>query len=179
MVSVMENLAEFNQVKFCTYRLAMKLRAIQKTACCRFIRHSYMKIFIFVNLVDLIELSELKKALAKFSNRSYTETIQTDEMTMSLLPLFEDIHHSYPDLLPRDSVILAVDLTMNLIFNIYDPIRDAVSRILSFEVALVVFCKAPLEEKYKCKVFYIFRHPLNQMKMPIQLFRSLSTRIRQ
>uniref|UniRef100_A0A914XTH2 WW domain-containing protein n=1 Tax=Panagrolaimus superbus TaxID=310955 RepID=A0A914XTH2_9BILA len=140
MVSVMENLAEFNQVKFCAYRLAMKLRAIQKTAC-----------------LDLIELSELKKALAKFSSKSYTETIQTDEMTMCLLPLFEDIHILHPDLLPRDSVILAVDLTMNLIFNIYDPsdfsCRDAVSRILSFEVTLVIFCKAPLEEKYK----YLFQ----------------------
>ncbi|KAE9548572.1 hypothetical protein FO519_008209 [Halicephalobus sp. NKZ332] len=120
-VTVMENLATFNQVKFCAYRLAMKLRAIQKTAC-----------------LDLVELKELKKSLSKFSNRPYTDTIRTDEMTMCLLPLFEEINVKHPDLLPVDSVILAVDLTMNLIFNIYDPCRDAVTRILSFEVALVV-----------------------------------------
>uniref|UniRef100_A0A7E4VK08 Dystrophin n=1 Tax=Panagrellus redivivus TaxID=6233 RepID=A0A7E4VK08_PANRE len=136
MVSVMENLAEFNQVKFCAYRLAMKLRAIQKTAC-----------------LDLIELSALKTALLKFANRTLSDTIQTDEMTMCLLPLFEDIHARHPELLQSDAVILAVDLTMNLILNIYDPCRDAVTRILSFEVAMVVFCKAELEDKYK----YLFQ----------------------
>ena len=132
----MENLAAFNQVKFCAYRLAMKLRAIQKTAC-----------------LDLVELKDLKKSLNKFSNRPYTDVIRTDEMTMCLLPLFEDIHSRHPDLLPVDTVVLAVDLTMNLIFNIYDPCRDALTRILSFEVALVVLCKAELDEKYKCKFF--------------------------
>lgn len=36
MVKVIGELSNFNQIKFCAYRTAMKLRALQKRLCCKF-----------------------------------------------------------------------------------------------------------------------------------------------
>lgn len=68
-------------------------------------------------------------------------------MIACLVPVFEMAHERFPHLIK--SVPLAVDLASNFILNVYDPCRDAVTRVLSFKVALVVLCQAPLEDKYK------------------------------
>ncbi|TKR92162.1 hypothetical protein L596_006870 [Steinernema carpocapsae] len=133
MVEILQQLAHFNQVKFCAYRTGMKLRALQKRLC--------------LDLVDLRELEECFKQTEKCGE----EQITTEDMVACLVPLFESVHARHPKLL--QSVALAVDLAINLLLNIYDPCRDAIMRCLSFKVALVVLSSASLEDKYK----YLFQ----------------------
>ncbi|KAK0429407.1 hypothetical protein QR680_011365 [Steinernema hermaphroditum] len=133
MVEILQQLAHFNQVKFCAYRTGMKLRALQKRLC--------------LDLVDLRDLEECFKQTAKCPE----EQITAEDMVACLVPLFEAVHVKHPKLL--QSVALAVDLAINLLLNIYDPCRDSIMRCLSFKVALVVLSSANLEDKYK----YLFQ----------------------
>ena len=130
MVDILEGLCSFNQVKFSAYRTAMKLRALQKRLC--------------LDLIDLAHLNvQYEKQLANYTDE---QRIQVEDVIQCLLPLFEKAHEERPALVPN--VSLAVDLTLNLLLNIYDPCRDAKMRVLSFKVALVVLCHATLESKY-------------------------------
>ncbi|CAJ0960470.1 unnamed protein product, partial [Mesorhabditis belari] len=129
-VEMAKELNSFNRVKFIAYRCAMKLRALQKRLC-----------------LDLISLPMLEKAFARLDGLSNEECPQLDEMVSSLLPLFESLHQLHPTLVK--SVALAVDLCINFLLNLYDSSRDGILRVLSFKVALIVFCNAPLEEKYR------------------------------
>lgn len=130
MISILENLCAFNQVKFSAYRTAMKLRALQKHM-----------------LLDLIGLSEVDQTLQRFHNFQLDERIRIEDAVMALVPLFEGVHERHPTLLTN--VPLAVDLTLNLLLNIYDPCRDGKMRVVSFAIALTVLCNATLESKYK------------------------------
>ncbi|CAK5089037.1 unnamed protein product [Meloidogyne enterolobii] len=130
MVDILESLCSFNQVKFSAYRTAMKLRALQKRLC-----------------LDLIDLADLNMQYTKhLSNYADEKRIQVEDVIQCLLPLFEKAHEERPALVPN--VSLAVDLTLNLLLNIFDPCRDAKMRVLSFKIALVVLCHATLEAKY-------------------------------
>ncbi|KAL7074907.1 hypothetical protein ACQ4LE_005861, partial [Meloidogyne hapla] len=130
MVDILEGLCSFNQVKFSAYRTAMKLRALQKRLC-----------------LDLIDLSDLNMQYTKhLSNYADERRIQVEDVIQCLLPLFEKAHEERPALVPN--VSLSVDLTLNLLLNIFDPCRDAKMRVLSFKIALVVLCHATLEAKY-------------------------------
>ncbi|PAV67347.1 hypothetical protein WR25_12082 isoform D [Diploscapter pachys] len=129
-VEMCKELSQFNRVKFIAYRTAMKLRALQKRLC-----------------LDLTTLDMLDKAFHRLAGLSAEESPTLEDMVSCLLPLFEQIHHKHPQLVR--SVALAVDLCINFILNLFDPTRDGVLRLLSFKIALVVFCNSELEEKYK------------------------------
>uniref|UniRef100_A0A914HK11 Dystrophin n=1 Tax=Globodera rostochiensis TaxID=31243 RepID=A0A914HK11_GLORO len=130
MVDILEQLCSFNQVKFSAYRTAMKLRALQKRLC--------------LDLIDLADLNvQYEKQLCNYTDE---QRIQVEDVIQCLLPLFEKAQEERPALL--SNVSLAVDLTLNLLLNIYDPCRDGKMRVLSFKVALVVLCHANLESKY-------------------------------
>ncbi|KAI3422321.1 hypothetical protein GPALN_012844 [Globodera pallida] len=130
MVDILEQLCSFNQVKFSAYRTAMKLRALQKRLC--------------LDLIDLADLNvQYEKQLCNYTDE---QRIQVEDVIQCLLPLFEKAQAERPALL--SNVSLAVDLTLNLLLNIYDPCRDGKMRVLSFKVALVVLCHANLESKY-------------------------------
>uniref|UniRef100_A0A183C715 Calponin-homology (CH) domain-containing protein n=1 Tax=Globodera pallida TaxID=36090 RepID=A0A183C715_GLOPA len=130
MVDILEQLCSFNQVKFSAYRTAMKLRALQKRLC--------------LDLIDLADLNvQYEKQLCNYTDE---QRIQVEDVIQCLLPLFEKAQQERPALL--SNVSLAVDLTLNLLLNIYDPCRDGKMRVLSFKVALVVLCHANLESKY-------------------------------
>ncbi|CAJ0577753.1 unnamed protein product, partial [Mesorhabditis spiculigera] len=129
-VEMAKELNSFNRVKFIAYRCAMKLRALQKRLC-----------------LDLVSMQMLEKAFARLEGLSNEECPQLEGMVCSLLPLFETLHQQHPGLVK--SVALAVDLCINFLLNLFDPSRDGLLRVLSFKVALIVFCNAPLEDKYR------------------------------
>lgn len=108
----------------------MKLRALQKHL-----------------LLDLISLSSVDETLKRFRGFKLDERISIEDVVSALVPLFEEVHEHYPNLVRN--VPMAVDLILNLMLNIFDPCRDGKMRILSFSIALVVLCNSSLESKYK------------------------------
>lgn len=118
------------QVKFSAYRTAMKLRALQKHL-----------------LFDLVSLASVDDTLRRFHGFKLDDRISIEDTVSALVPLFEEVHEHYPNLVRN--VPMAVDLALNLMLNIYDPCRDGKMRIISFAVALVTLCNATLESKYK------------------------------
>jgi len=70
--------------------------------------------------VDLIDLADLNMQYTKhLSNYADEKRIQVEDVIQCLLPLFEKAHEERPALVPN--VSLAVDLTLNLLLNIFDP----------------------------------------------------------
>lgn len=70
-----------------------------------------------MDLIDLADLNvQYKKQLANCTDE---QRIQVEDVVLCLLPLFEKVHEERPALL--SNVSLAVDLTLNLLLNIYDP----------------------------------------------------------
>ncbi|CAI4222409.1 unnamed protein product [Auanema sp. JU1783] len=132
-VEMAKELTQFNRVKFIAYRTAMKLRALQKRLC-----------------MDLVDIGMLEKVFPRLGGLSNEESPALEGMVCTLLPLFEEVHSKHPNQLR--SVSLAVDLCINFLLNLFDPSRDGILRVLSFKIALIVFCNTPLEEKYR----YIF-----------------------
>ncbi|CEF68324.1 Discontinuous actin hexagon [Strongyloides ratti] len=130
MVDVMEQVQTFNQVKFSAYRTAMKLRALQKRLC-----------------LDLIDMKQLDKAFAKITSTDIGEACGVELMVTSLVLIFEELAKIHPEKIRN--VPMAVDLTINLMLNIFDGCRDGFMRLISFKIILIVFCKASLEDKYK------------------------------
>uniref|UniRef100_A0A0N5BAQ1 Dystrophin n=1 Tax=Strongyloides papillosus TaxID=174720 RepID=A0A0N5BAQ1_STREA len=130
MVDIMEQVQTFNQVKFSAYRTAMKLRALQKRLC-----------------LDLIDMKQLDKAFEKIASTDIGEACGVELMVTSLVLIFEELAKEYPDKIRN--VPMAVDLTINLMLNIFDGCRDGFMRLISFKITLIIFCKASLEDKYK------------------------------
>uniref|UniRef100_A0A913HW11 Calponin-homology (CH) domain-containing protein n=1 Tax=Strongyloides stercoralis TaxID=6248 RepID=A0A913HW11_STRER len=130
MVDIMEQVQTFNQVKFSAYRTAMKLRALQKRLC-----------------LDLIDMKQLDKAFAKITSTDIGEACGVEQMVTSLVIIFEELAKTHPEKIRN--VPMAVDLTINLMLNIFDGCRDGFMRLISFKIILIVFCKASLEDKYK------------------------------
>uniref|UniRef100_A0A0N4ZFM9 Dystrophin n=1 Tax=Parastrongyloides trichosuri TaxID=131310 RepID=A0A0N4ZFM9_PARTI len=130
MVDIMEQVQTFNQVKFSAYRTAMKLRALQKRLC-----------------LDLIDMKQLDKVFEKITSTDIGEPCGVELMVTTLVPIFEELAKEHPDKITN--VPMAVDLTINLMLNIFDSCRDGFMRLISFKVTLIVFCKASLEDKYK------------------------------
>uniref|UniRef100_A0A915HH18 EF-hand domain-containing protein n=1 Tax=Romanomermis culicivorax TaxID=13658 RepID=A0A915HH18_ROMCU len=79
------------------------------------------------------------------------------DIVMALLPMYETIQQNHKDLLK--SLPLAIDLCLNWLLNIFDPVRNGILRVLSFKVVLTLMCHATLEDKYKCKqLFCLYVH---------------------
>uniref|UniRef100_A0A914XNP1 WW domain-containing protein n=1 Tax=Plectus sambesii TaxID=2011161 RepID=A0A914XNP1_9BILA len=136
MSDILLQLCNFNEVKFSAYRTGMKLRALQKRLC-----------------LDLVRLEDLDAAFEKqkLKEAANDRPIDVSDMVMTLLPVFETAQAAYPELIR--SLPLAIDLCINFLLNIYDPLRNGNVRVLSFKVPLVVMCRAQLEDKYK----YLFQ----------------------
>ena len=76
-----------------------------------------ISIFPPVDLIDLPDLNvQYEKHLANYTD---DKRIQVEDVIQCLLPLFEKAQLERPALVPN--VSLAVDLTLNLLLNIYDP----------------------------------------------------------
>ncbi|EGT31852.1 hypothetical protein CAEBREN_07673 [Caenorhabditis brenneri] len=133
-VEIVKELSQFNRVKFLAYRTAMKLRALQKRLC-----------------LDLVDLPLLEKAFVRLKGLSAEECPGLEGMVCALLPMYEALHAKHPNQV--QSVSLAVDIAINFLLNLFDQSRDGIMRVLSFKIAMIVFCNIPLEEKYR----YLFK----------------------
>jgi hypothetical protein len=49
------------------------------------------------------------------------------------------------------NIPLLTDLAINWILNVYDSQRTGQIRNLSFKIGIVLLCKGPMEDKFRCK----------------------------
>ncbi|XP_065653209.1 utrophin-like isoform X2 [Hydra vulgaris] len=131
MTELYNTLAELNDVKFAAYRTSMKLRCIQK-ACC----------------LDLVDMDNV--AIKAFQRHDITANndslIDVGEMVAVLLTMFGNI-----DPTRKEAIVVpqCVDLTLNWLLNVFDSGRIGKLRVLSFKIAIVLLCRAKLENKWK------------------------------
>ncbi|KHJ44935.1 zinc finger, ZZ type [Trichuris suis] len=153
MVEIVNNLSEFNEIKFSAYRTAIKLRSLQKNL--------YLDLIQIDDLIDIFNQNKLQDVT--------DDQMDVSEMVMTLLPIYELIQRENTNLLR--SVPLAIDLCLNWLLNVYDPTRCGSIRALCFKVALILLCDAPIAEKYR----YLFnqvsynRRSLDQKKLALLL----------
>jgi len=129
-VSLVDSLAAINTVKFCAYRLSLKLRKIQQRLC--------------------LDLLDIASAVVCFDSHGITAdkhdlTIAVPEMVTVLTSVYEMLYQCEPEDI---EVPLCVDLALNWLLNVYDSQRLGYMRVLSFKLGLVVLCRGPLTEKY-------------------------------
>ncbi|KFD45367.1 hypothetical protein M513_13755, partial [Trichuris suis] len=103
MVEIVNNLSEFNEIKFSAYRTAIKLRSLQKNL--------YLDLIQIDDLIDIFNQNKLQDVT--------DDQMDVSEMVMTLLPIYELIQRENTNLLR--SVPLAIDLCLNWLLNVYDP----------------------------------------------------------
>ncbi|XP_066299566.1 dystrophin-like isoform X2 [Branchiostoma lanceolatum] len=125
----LEQLDGLNDIKYAAYRMAMKLRAIQKRCDLH-----------FVDLKTVVSIFE------RHHLRGHRDSVVD---VMDLYDIISDIfvmsNKDRPDFI---DIELASDLTLNWILNVYDTNRTGCIRIPSVKVGLVVMCSGLLSEKY-------------------------------
>ncbi|KAF2368021.1 EF-hand domain type 2 [Trinorchestia longiramus] len=133
MMSLFDELADLNHIKFSAYRTAAKLRALQKKIA-----------------LDQATLQLVTDVFDEHGLRGQNDRlIEVSDMVVVLSTLYSRIASDRPDV----NTSLATDLCLNWLLNVYDSQRTGQMRVLSFRVGLVCLCKGHLEEKYR----YVFR----------------------
>ncbi|KAK3089530.1 hypothetical protein FSP39_004327 [Pinctada imbricata] len=134
MTALMENLTDFNNVRFAAYRTAMKLRMLQKKL-----------------RLDLLPMKVAIEAFDRHELRGRNDNVMgVIEIINCVATMYEHISDNHPDLV---NVPLCVDLVLNWILNVYDIARSGKVRVLSFKVCLILLCNGHLDDKYK----FLFR----------------------
>ena len=129
-IALLETLSSMNTVKYCAYRLALKLRKIQQKLC-----------------LDLLDIASVVVCFDShgLSVDKHDLTIAVPEMVTILTSIYETLYQCEPEDI---NVPLCVDLCLNWILNVFDAQRTGLVRVLSFKLGLVVLCRGPLNEKY-------------------------------
>ena len=116
----MRSFASINDIRLSAYRTAMKLRALQKRLC----RTSSLIFCCSLSFMDgliLVDLTSLSDIIGLFEGHELVDTLNKNidlpEILDYLKRIFEKTAQEYPQLV---HVILAVDLTLNWLLNIYD-----------------------------------------------------------
>lgn len=78
------------------------------------------KKILFLFSVDLLSLQELDCKLQPLDAKWGEQRLAIKDAVMCLMPLFESAHGKFPNLIR--SVPLAVDLFLNFLLNVYDPL---------------------------------------------------------
>jgi hypothetical protein len=128
--TLLQTLATMNTVKFCAYRLALKLRKVQQRLC--------------------LDLLDICAAVVCFDAHGLTAekhdlTIAVPEMVTILTSVYETLYQCEPE---EIDVPLCVDLCLNWLLNVYDSQRQGFLRVLSFKLGIALLCRGPLTEKY-------------------------------
>ena len=127
---LMESLLELNNIKYAAYRMASKLRRVQKR--------------LGLELLDL-ESADIGFELHGLSCDRHEFTIQVPEMVVVLTSIYETIKNEE---IVGLNVALQVDLTLNYVLNLFDIQRTGSVRVESFKLGLLLLCGGPLTEKY-------------------------------
>eukprot|EP00058_Branchiostoma_floridae_P014927 XP_002600415.1 hypothetical protein BRAFLDRAFT_129067 [Branchiostoma floridae] len=118
-----------NDIKYAAYRMAMKLRAVQKICDLHF-----------------VDLKTVVSVFERHNLRGHRDSVVD---VMDLYDIISDIfvmsNKDRPDFI---DIELASDLTLNWILNVYDTNRTGCIRVPSVKVGLVVLCSGLLSEKY-------------------------------
>ncbi|XP_046644687.1 utrophin-like isoform X8 [Daphnia pulicaria] len=131
---LMNSLSEFNDVRFSAYRMALKLRRVQKFLC-----------------LDKLELNTAIDTFDAHGLRAQNDkVIDIPDMVTVLRSLYEVVVTAYPG---EIRLPLVIDLCLNWILNVYDSQRSGEIRVLSFKVVITLMCRGHLEDKYR----YLFR----------------------
>ncbi|KAL7669214.1 hypothetical protein ACOME3_009879 [Neoechinorhynchus agilis] len=120
MVSLMESLSYFNEIRFCAYRTAIKLRAVQKRLCrkisIRILRSTQS------TLVDLCDLQTVSATINSELLPNYklnlNSTVSATRILTVLRRMYEAAAVAYP--MSTINVPLATDLCLNWLLNLYD-----------------------------------------------------------
>lgn len=140
MISLLEEIESFSNIKYAAYRTAMKLRAIQKKT-----------------QLYLIDLRVIKASLAEEGIKDgYIEgNLSIAELSKIIMTIFiNQTGDRNSDLI---DVYLASELVLNWILNVHDPGRMGFVPILSLKVCLAVMCSGKVQEKYR----YLFSQLCN------------------
>jgi len=131
---LMNSLSELNDVRFSAYRMALKLRRVQKFLC-----------------LDKLKLSTAIDTFDAHGLRAQNDkVIDIGDMVTVLRSLYEAIQTGHAVEIP---IALGIDMCLNWILNVYDSQRTGEIRVLSFKVIITLMCRGHLEEKYR----YLFR----------------------
>uniref|UniRef100_A0A671MVH8 Utrophin-like n=1 Tax=Sinocyclocheilus anshuiensis TaxID=1608454 RepID=A0A671MVH8_9TELE len=128
-------LADLNNVRFSAYRTAMKIRRLQKALC-----------------LDLLDLSVAQTMFQQHKLTVNSQQLTVPEVINCLTSVYDGLEQEHKDLV---NVPLCVDMCLNWLLNVYDTGRSGKIRVLSMKIGLLSLCKGHLEEKYKCKLFFI------------------------
>ena len=128
---MIDSLATINTVKFCAYRLALKLRKIQQRLC-----------------LDLLDIASAVVCFDShgLSSEKHDLTIAVPEMVTVLTSVYEMLYQCEP--MEEIEVPACVDVALNWLLNVFDSQRCGFLRVLSFKLGLVILCRGPLTEKY-------------------------------
>ncbi|GAB1606543.1 dystrophin-like isoform X2, partial [Argonauta hians] len=127
---VMEELSEFNNIRFAAYRTAMKLRYLQQK----------------LNL-DLVPIDKVRNVFKQHGcPQGEDPLLNCHDLNEILRDLFADCQHPRLD---KNTNIRSSDLIQNFILNLYDRQRRGVVHALSVKTALAAMCGGQLGEKYK------------------------------
>ncbi|CAH1774577.1 unnamed protein product [Owenia fusiformis] len=135
-VKTLEELDDFNNVRYAAYRTALKLRFIQKRLC--------------LDLLDIHTIHEVFEARGIKDDED--PVLDISELTDILNQMLYDAKLGYKNLRPDQ----ASDLLLNWILNLYDMKRTGCIRAQSVKLSLIALCSARLAEKYK-----VFFHQLS------------------
>ncbi|XP_070191463.1 dystrophin-like isoform X2 [Littorina saxatilis] len=134
---LMDDLSALNEIRFAAYRTGMKLRMVQKK--------------MGLHLVDMATASD---AFERQGLRGQNDKLMdVSEMIECLSSMFEQVAAERSTQNVPVNVPLCVDLVLNWILNVYDPVRSGKLRVLSFKVGTVLLCSGQLEDKYR----FLFR----------------------
>ncbi|XP_036361138.1 dystrophin-like isoform X3 [Octopus sinensis] len=127
---IMEELSEFNNIRFAAYRTAMKLRYLQQK----------------LNL-DLVPIDKVRSVFKQHGcPQGEDPLLNCHDLNEILRDLFADCQHPRLD---KTTNIRSSDLIQNFILNLYDRQRRGVVHALSVKTALAAMCGGQLGEKYK------------------------------
>ena len=127
---LLDEISVMNTVKYCAYRVALKLRKIQQKLC--------------------LDLLDIESAGVCFESHGLTPdkhdlSVAVPEIVTVLTSVYETLHQCEPD---EVDVPLCVDLCLNWLLNVFDSQRTGFIRVLSLKIGISVMCRGPLEDKY-------------------------------
>uniref|UniRef100_T1J1M8 Dystrophin n=1 Tax=Strigamia maritima TaxID=126957 RepID=T1J1M8_STRMM len=133
--TVMEELSDYKIVKYSTYRLALKLRALQNVFKLHLVSTEI--------LVKIYNQVAVKPVISE-------STMSCTELELFLYDVFNIARVEQNSLTdPR----VSAELCLNFLINLFDSTRSGVINVFSVFVGLLIFSMGKLHEKYK----FLFR----------------------
>ena len=88
----------------------------------------------------LLDVSDMVSTLSTLYNTRDAQPVLSGTLKGSIN------HNDSPVPIP-----LIADLALNWLLNVYDSQRTGQIRNLSFKIGIVLLCKGPMEDKFRCK----------------------------